>query len=100
MKKSTKDSRLASKYRCDERTIRRWRRDGAPFDKPAEMRAWLATRKNIPPGTAALLEESRREAMKPAATAAVGTPPRLGVGPALSRLEAAEARAHAAFVKA
>jgi hypothetical protein len=35
-------------YGVNERTLRRWKADGAPLDDEKAMQAWFATRKNLP----------------------------------------------------
>ena len=50
-KKRQTDADLADLYNCDERTIRNWRKDGAPLHDADAMPGWLASRKNVPPGT-------------------------------------------------
>ena len=104
-KKSTRatesDAKLALKWACDARTIRRWRKARAPFSNPTAMRTWLASRKNIPAGTAALLEATRQTE---SAAVATQDPARAdgaaGAAGALRRLERAEVRSYAAFRKA
>src|SRR5882724_8863405 len=88
------DDRLAAKWGCDCRTIRRWRKAGAPFSNPKRLREWLSSRKHLPAGTAALLETTRA-----AEASAFKQEPPLpeGAAGALQRLEQAEARAFAAF---
>jgi hypothetical protein len=96
--RTTDDANLARKWACDERTIRRWRKDLAPLRDAAKMRAWLAGRKNIPLGTTALLEGLR--ATETATSAKQDAPLATGAAAALSRLESAEAKAFSAFVRA
>ena len=40
---------LAEKYGVNSRTIRNWKRAGAPLDDPARMAIWIASRRNLPP---------------------------------------------------
>ena len=82
------DAKLASKWGCDTRTIRRWRKGGAPLGDVKEMHVWLATRKSLPPGTAAILA-SRSARVLSAAASAVDTETS-GAASALRRLETAE----------
>jgi len=39
---------LATKYRVSTRTIRNWKRDGAPLEDPKAMKQWLAGRRTAP----------------------------------------------------
>lgn len=48
MKRETNQT-LAARYKVSDRTIKRWRKENAPLNDPAGMRAWIAGRKNIPP---------------------------------------------------
>lgn len=91
MKRKT-DKRLVIDWACDERTIRNWRKAGAPLEDPKRMRAWLASRKHIPPGTATLLNEVKKRATVESAA----QPQKLAEGPvaALKRLGEMEARAY------
>lgn len=89
------DEKLAAKYACDTRTIRRWRRDRAPLQNDQQMRAWLAGRKNLPAGTRVVLDEART---RENADQSKATPSKsVGAAAALRRLERAEERAYAAF---
>lgn len=99
MKNKKNSPKLAKTYRCDTRTIRRWLRQKAPFDKPAAMISWLAARKTLPSGTREWLEE--QQAIKRVASMArvEGSGPP-GAVAALRRLEAAEAKAHAYWTEA
>ena len=83
------DSKLASKWGCDARTIRRWRKDGAPLASVKAMHTWLATRKSLPPGTQALVARCTAKALGRAATADT-TEATTGAPAALRRLESAE----------
>ena len=84
----TSDSKLAQKWACDTRTIRRWRKDGAPLASVKEMNVWLAGRKSLPPGTTAILA-SRSARVLSAAASAVDSETS-GAASALRRLETAE----------
>ena len=95
------DAKLAAKWACDARTVRRWRKARAPFSNPAAMRTWLASRKNIPAGTAALLEATRQtESAAVATQGSARADGAAGAAGALRRLERAEVRSYAAFRKA
>ena len=83
------DSKLASKWGCDTRTIRRWRSDGAPLASVKEMHTWLAGRKSLPPGTQALVARCTAKALGRAATADTSEAT-TGAPAALRRLESAE----------
>src|SRR5215472_16368594 len=88
---TTSDKKLAEKYHCDERTVRRWRKDGAPLSEPAEMPAWLLSRRSIPSGTAALLEGKETKTVSNIASQDTGDDSaRTGAAGALRRLESAE----------
>jgi hypothetical protein len=92
------DVKLAAKWACDERTIRRWRKDGAPLGRPAAMRVWLACRKNLPPGTAGLLTEHRRVTTAKDLAGDGGLDK--GAASALRRLEIMEAKTYRALERA
>ncbi|MEI6785904.1 MAG: hypothetical protein WCQ21_33885, partial [Verrucomicrobiota bacterium] len=83
------DTKLASKWACDTRTIRRWRKAGAPLANQKAMHTWLATRKSLPPGTQALVARCTAKALGRAATADT-TEATTGAPAALRRLESAE----------
>lgn len=95
MSKTTlSDSELAEKWAANQRTIRRWRKDGAPFEDEAAMLAWLSTRRSIPPGTLRIVETRRAEAAaRPKGPTTLPT----GAGAALGRLERSEAAAFDEF---
>jgi hypothetical protein len=97
--KPLNDAKLALKWACDERTIRRWRKDRAPLQDAKAMRSWLSTRKHIPLGTAALLEGIRTTDVA-AGHAVEDSKLPTGATFALNRLAAAEAAAYAAFCRA
>ena len=82
------DTKLAQKWGCDTRTIRRWRKDGAPLANQKAMHTWLAGRKSLPPGTQAILA-SRSARVLSAAASAVDSETS-GAASALRRLETAE----------
>jgi hypothetical protein len=95
--KKLNEKKLAEKWACDERTVRRWRKDGAPLGKPA-MRNWLAGRKHLPPGTAALVSEYRRATMAKDLAGDGGLVK--GAASALRRLEVMETKTYRALEKA
>ncbi len=80
---------LAKKYGCTARTIRSWRAENAPLHSPARMRAWLAGRKNIPPGLAVATEQG-----EPSLPGTIDAPEATGAAGALHRLERAEVSAY------
>ena len=82
------DTKLAQKWGCDTRTIRRWRKDAAPLASVKEMHVWLATRKSLPPGTTAIL--ASRSARVLSAAASAPDSETSGAASALRRLETAE----------
>lgn len=51
-----KQKDLAKFYQVTERTVRRWKSDGAPLDNPKRMVSWLLTRKRIPKGAQAWMD--------------------------------------------
>ena len=85
----TSDSKLALKWGCDTRTIRRWRKAAAPLANQKAMHTWLAGRKSLPPRTAALVARCTAKALGRAATADT-TEATTGAPAALRRLESAE----------
>jgi hypothetical protein len=99
MKQAKIDEKLALKWACDCRTIRRWRKAKAPFTSEKRMRSWLAGRQHLPPGTVALLE-SLRASERATDPAVIRAPHREGAAGALKRLEEAEAEAYATFNRA
>lgn len=97
-KPSTKPEKtLAAHWRCDCRTVRRWRHDGAPLNDENAMRTWLAGRSKLPDGTARLLLEHKAKAR--AASLAIAADSKLprGAAAALKRLESGEVTAYAAL---
>ena len=84
-------SQLATQYRTTTRTIRRWKAAGAPLSSPEEMTAWLASRRSNgvePPA------DKPTQKIEPVSTPGTTPPAAVGAGPALRRLEQAEADAH------
>lgn len=51
------EKEAAASYKCDIRTIQRWKKAGAPIDNPGEMAKWLGSRKEVPAGTADALKD-------------------------------------------
>lgn len=100
--KSTNDVALAAKWKCDIRTIARWRKGSAPLnDNDDSMRAWLSIRKSIPSGTLALVSNERQRSIASALADSVELSKLpLGAASVLQRLESAETRAYRAFQKA
>ncbi len=100
MKKRTQ-TELAAIWRTTTRTIRAWQRLGAPLNDAPKMRAWLAARKSIPPGTRSLLNQQAQELrVQDASAIPAGAPLPLGAAHALKRLEQAEADAFRALQQA
>jgi hypothetical protein len=91
MKVSKQTALLAKKYKCNPRTIMRWQQQEAPLHDAKQMSAWLAGRKNLPAGTAALASKASAARLASAITdnAAGDT---TGAPAALHRLEAVEAK--------
>jgi hypothetical protein len=83
------DSKLALKWGCDVRTIRRWRKAGAPLASAGKMAVWLTARKNLPPRTEAILSGQSAKVMSKA-SASSETEGNTGAAGALRRLESAE----------
>jgi hypothetical protein len=98
MKISKHIAALAKKFNCGPRTIQRWKRDGAPLQDNAAMWQWLAGRKNLPPGTAAMLAKKSAAGMACSIDDAAGAS--TGAPAALRRLEAVEQKAFSMLVKA
>lgn len=97
-KTQTTIERLAKEWACDPRTVARWKRSRAPLHDSKAMRTWLSTRKNLPPGTAALLAGMRTQSAATPATPTAAL--RTGSGATLARLEQSEADASGAYQKA
>jgi hypothetical protein len=67
-KASEKD--LAARWGTVRRTVRRWKKQGAPLGDDAAMRTWLSGRAKLPPGTTAILSG----ASSPTPTSATAPP--------------------------
>src|SRR5690242_9238555 len=88
------DKELAAKWHCSVRSVQRWRKAGAPVHDDSAMRLWLAGRKNLPPGTRALLEAaSKADVAKAVAELSAPDVGGIGAPAALRRLEQFEANA-------
>jgi hypothetical protein len=83
------DSKLALRWGCDVRTIRRWRKAGAPLASAKKLAVWLTARKNLPPGTEAILSGQAAKVMGKA-SASSESEGNTGAAGALRRLESAE----------
>lgn len=93
----------AETYRCEPRTIRRWRSEGAPLNDAVKMREWLSSRKHLPEGTKLWLFQTgdvSAEASAPGTGADTTENEATGAGNALKRLEQAEADAYSVLRKA
>jgi hypothetical protein len=90
-------AQFAETYRCDHRTISRWKNQDAPLSSPKKMRVWLASRKNLPRATRQLLasESTERRAKAVAGFKPLGM--EIGSAAALRRLEEAEPLAWARY---
>src|SRR5690554_4608853 len=53
------DDAAAKRYGVSERTVRRWRRDGAPLGDDKAMEEWLAARRQVPDGAVPGLREAK-----------------------------------------
>jgi hypothetical protein len=85
MKQSVK---LARKWKCDQRTIYRWQKAGAPLDSADdEMLSWLAAQKTLPAATQAMVNA---RLAKSVSDDDLPTDNLEGAAAALRRLEAAE----------
>lgn len=84
------DSKLAAKWGANVRTIRRWRKAGAPLSNAKAMAQWLTSRRHLPPGTSAILFGQDAQAVSSIAAAAGCDPTERGAAKALHRLEEAE----------
>lgn len=49
--RGAEERELGQLYGCDERTIRNWRKEGAPLGDPVAMEEWLAARHTTPAGS-------------------------------------------------
>lgn len=88
--KSKTDEPLAERWACTTRTIRNWRKAGAPLSSEAKMLVWLASQRSIPERTQAILDSHRAEAVSRQALKPQLLP--TGAAQALKRLEEMEAR--------
>src|SRR5688572_7066836 len=92
------DSELAKRWRCDERSIRRWKKKNAPFEDVAAMIGWLALQRSIPEGTLTLVLDEQRKVRSQITTNASQIPAGAPGAPnVLKRLEEAEERAYRAL---
>lgn len=57
LSRRAQDEELGRRYKCDPRTIRNYRKEGAPLDDPEAMAEWLAQRHSMPSGTAEALAD-------------------------------------------
>jgi len=78
---------LATKYRVSTRTIRNWKRDGAPLGDAAKMKQWLAGRRTAPTITGKVKQLET-------ATSSPRPPGGPGAHMALRRLEQSELEAY------
>jgi hypothetical protein len=95
--KTNPDEKLAAFWGVDIRTIRNWRREGAPLEDEKRMRQWLASRKNIAPG---VLRKIQPPAAKEEVVSVTATNGDTGAGHALRRLELSELGAYERLQKA
>jgi hypothetical protein len=60
------DAALGKQYGVDGRTIRTWRKEGAPLDDPVAMVDWMAAKRNEPPGktASAKMHEAKLEKLR------------------------------------
>ena len=87
-KKTNPDKELAAFWGgVTERTIRNWRREGAPLDDPKAMAEWIAARKNIAPAVLKKNSSSPPETIVSKEAEADGE---IGAAAALRRLEQQE----------
>jgi hypothetical protein len=104
-KKAETEKSLAERWGCDVRTIRRWRKAGAPLAGDAAMRTWLLGRAKVPAGTAAILAakpggaravpppaDKPKAKVRPMPARPAGEPVPEGAPEALKRLAGEEAR--------
>lgn len=90
----------AEQWATTPRTVSRWKLDGAPLGDNRAMRTWLASRKNLPAGTRAILSAENRSRTAKGHDADKLTDLNVGSAAALDRLERAEAQAGLALERA
>src|SRR5690242_7043741 len=88
-KSNSNQADAAKKWKCSERTIRRWIAAGAPVHDEQAMQLWIASRKHTPKGTADMLTGQADKAAVQAATTSARDH-KQGAAAALRRLEAEE----------
>src|SRR5687767_15145501 len=93
------EKQLAKKHKCDVRTIRRWKKAGAPLDDAAAMQKWLAGRQHLPPRTEAAQFDRASKRITRVLRSKPSTQTQ-GAAHALKRLETAEVSAYAAMEEA
>jgi phage terminase Nu1 subunit (DNA packaging protein) len=89
-KKKDPNQAVADHWNVDIRTVRNWRRQGAPLDDGEQMKLWLASRKNIARG---VLQKIALTAPKEVVSAGTNNGD-VGAAPALKRLEISELGAY------
>jgi hypothetical protein len=84
-------SAIAHAWGCSTRTASRWAREGAPLGDSTRLKRWLASRKNLPAQTKAILtEQSRARRAQVVALEPEPDAPKVGAPAALRRLEQGE----------
>src|SRR5687767_2326619 len=95
--KSKNETQLAEQFHCDVRTIRRWKKKGAPLDNVKAMRTWLPAQREVPAGTLQWLTEHQAFERRKVLKTAMATDLPRGAAAGLRRLEEAEAAEFAAL---
>ena len=85
-KKEDPNEAIASHWGVTVRTVRSWRREGAPFGDEQQMFVWLAGRKNIARGVLQKIQSTAPEEV----VSAGNNKGEIGAAPALARLEISE----------
>ncbi len=93
--KGTSDDDHAAKWECHPRTIRVWKKQGAPLGDDDKMLVWFTGRRMAPPGTSKIIAKHR--AVNAAREAVAEPELAVGAAAALKRLETSEARAYGQF---
>ena len=94
----TTDKEIAHFWGIADRTLFRWKADGAPIRDELAMRAWLATRKNLPKSVLEKIQLTGGDILSAPVSPVSGSKP--GAAAALKRLQEAELAAWERLQKA